>query len=93
MLVSCYLLAGDTRVNENTALASMHTIWVRLHKLYAEKIDVLGKLFRFTQQFPTIAPNAPDRNTIIFEEARKNVIAIYQNIIYSAFLPRLVAII
>ena len=93
MLVSCYLLAGDTRVNENTALVSMHTIWARLHNFYAEKIDALGKLFRFTQQFPTTAPNAPERNTIIFEEARKIVIAIYQHIIYSEFLPRLAAII
>ena len=45
------------------------------------------------QQFPTIAPNAPDRNIIIFEEARENVIAIYQHIIYGEFLPRLAAII
>ena len=85
-------MAGDTRVNENTALAGMHTIWVRLHNFYAEKIDALGNLFRFTRQFPTIAPDAPDRNTIIFEEARKIVIGIYQHIIYTEFLPRLAAI-
>ena len=34
----CFL-AGDRRVNENTALASMHTAWVRLHNVYAELIS------------------------------------------------------
>ena len=70
----------------------MHTIWVRLHNFYAEKIDAFGQEFPVTQLFPTIAPNAPDRNTIIFQEARKIVIGIYQHIIYSEFLPRLAAI-
>ena len=37
-LGGCFL-AGDTRVNENTALASMHTIWTRLHNFYAEEIN------------------------------------------------------
>ena len=87
----CFL-AGDTRANENTALAGMHTIWVRLHNFYARKIEALGRIAGFTNQFLTIAPNAPDRNTIIFEEARKIVIGIYQHIIYTEFLPRIAAI-
>ena len=87
----CFL-AGESRVNENTPLAVMHTIWVRLHNLYAEKITALGKALQNVRQFESIAPNAPNRNTIIFEEARKIVVAIYQHIIYNEFLPRLAAI-
>ena len=87
----CFL-AGESRVNENTALATMHTIWVRLHNFYAKKIDALGELFQNVRQLESIAPNAPNRNTIIFEEARKIVVAIYQHIIYTEFLPRLAAI-
>ena len=70
----------------------MHTIWVRLHNFYARKIDALGKVAATTNQLSSIAPDAPDRNTIIFEEARKIVIAIYQHIIYTEFLPRIAAI-
>ena len=84
-LGGCFL-AGDTRANENTALASMHTVWVRLHNFYAQKIDLLGRLKG--KIFPTIALNQPDRNTIIFEEARKIVIAIVQRIFYDEWLPK-----
>ena len=70
----------------------MHTIWVRLHNFYARKIEALGTIAATTNQFSCIAPNAPGRNTIIFEEARKIVIAIYQHIIYTEFLPRIAAI-
>ena len=82
-------MAGDTRVTENAALADMRTIWVRLHSFYARKNDSLGKIAATTNQFLSIAPNPPDRNTIIFEEARKVVNAIYQHIIYTEFLPRI----
>ena len=85
-------MAGDTRVTENAALADMRTIWVRLHSFYARKIDSLGKITATTYPFLSIAPNAPDRNTIIFEEARKVNNAIYQHIIYTEFLPRIAAI-
>ena len=84
-LGGCFL-AGDTRANENTALASMHTVWVRLHNFYAQKIDLLGRLKGTI--FATIALNQPDRNTIIFEEARKIVIAIVQRILYDEWLPK-----
>ena len=85
-LGGCFL-AGDTRANENTALASMHTVWVRLHNFYAQKIDFIGQ-FK-SSIFPTIAPNAPDRNTIIYEEARKITIGILQHIFYDEWLPRI----
>ena len=84
------VLAGDTRVNENTALAAMHTVWVRLHNVYAKRIDRLGK--RRPRQFPTIAPRRRNRNKIIFEEARKIVIAILQRIFYDEWLPKIVAV-
>ena len=84
-LGGCFL-AGDTRANENTALASMHTVWVRLHNFYAQKIDLLGRLKPAI--YPTIAPNQPERNTIIFEEAKKIVTAIIQRILYDEWLPR-----
>ena len=85
----CFL-AGDTRVNENTALATMHTVWVRLHNVYAKVIDSLGKLKPGV--FKTIAPGKKDRNTIIFEEARKIVIAILQRIFYDEWLPKVAAV-
>ena len=85
----CFL-AGDTRVNENTALATMHTVWVRLHNVYAKLIDSLGRLEPGV--FQTIAPGKKDRNTIIFEEARKIVIAILQRIFYDEWLPKVAAV-
>ena len=84
-LGGCFL-AGNTRANENTALASMHTVWVRLHNFFAEKIHFFGRLKPGV--FPTIALKAPNRNTIIFEEARKIVIAIIQHIFYNEWLPK-----
>ena len=69
------VLAGDTRVNENTALAAMHTVWVRLHNVYAKRIDRLGK--RRPRQFPIIAPRRRNRNKIIYEEARKSSLLYY----------------
>ena len=37
----CFV-AGDSRVNENTALAAMHTVWVHLHDYYAGEIEKLS---------------------------------------------------
>ena len=65
----------------------MHTVWVRLHNFYADKIDIIGKLK--PNIFPTIALGAPDRNTIIYEEARKITIGILQRIFYDEWLPRI----
>ena len=81
-------MAGDSRANENTALASMHTVWVRLHNYYAGEIDKRGE--NNPTRFQTIAPNQPDRNTIIYEEARKIVIAILQHIFYDEWLPKII---
>ena len=83
----CFV-AGDTRVNENTALAAMHTVWVRLHNYYAEFIGDFSRPEPGT--FPTLRLDNPERNIIIFEEARKMVIAILQRIFYDEWLPRVV---
>ena len=81
-------MAGDSRANENTALASMHTVWVRLHNYYANEIDSRGR--DRPDRFPTIAIDKPDRNIIIYEEARKIVIAILQHIFYNEWLPKII---
>ena len=82
----CFV-AGDTRVNKNTALAAMHTVWVRLHNYYAEFIDNFSRPRPGT--FPTLRLDYPERNIIIFEEARKKVIAILQRVFYDEWLPRI----
>ena len=83
----CFV-AGDTRVNENTALAAMHTVWVRLHNCYAREIIKATKNRPGT--FPTLQPNNRDGNIIIFEETRKIFIAILQHIFYYEWLPIIV---
>ena len=83
----CFV-AGDTRVNENTALAAMHTVWVRLHNYYVDEIEKLARDRPGT--FPTLRRSNPDRNIILFEEARKIVIAILQHIFYYEWLPIIV---
>ena len=61
------LVAGDTRVNENTALAAIHIVWVRLHNYYAEFIDNFSR--PRPGNFTTLKLDNPERNIIIFEEA------------------------
>ena len=68
----------------------MHTVWVRLHNVYAKVIDQLG--IRKPKDFPTIARGRRNRSTIIFEEARKIVIAILQRIFYDEWLPKIVSV-
>ena len=76
----CFL-AGDRRVNENTALASMHTVWVRLHNFYAQFIR---KIFHLLPQlFKSASLNEDEKNEVIFQESRKIVIAILQHIYYN----------
>jgi len=67
----CFL-AGDIRVNENIALTSMHTVFLRLHNLYAAKLKQV---------------NSTWKSDTIFEETRKIVIGILQNILYTEWLP------
>ncbi|XP_046572556.1 myeloperoxidase-like [Haliotis rubra] len=67
----CFL-AGDHRVNENPTLQSMHTIFMREHNRIARRLKQL---------------NCHWGDERIFQEARKIVGAILQEITYDEYLP------
>ena len=67
----CFL-AGDRRVNENTALAGMHTVWVRLHNVYARLIS--EKFDKHPQSFESASKTKEEKEEIIFQESRRMVI-------------------
>ena len=68
-------LAGDIRANEQLALATMHTLFVREHNRLAAELEA----------------DFPDRTADeIFEAARRLVIAEIQMITYNEWLPALV---
>lgn len=85
----CFL-AGDTRGNENTALAAMHAVWVRLHNFYANEIIKVFKNNPGKFQSACFGQNA--FNDLVFYEARRIVIAICQRIFYKEWLPRIVTL-
>ena len=64
--------AGDVRVNEQVALASMHTLWVREHNRIA---TILKKL------------NANWNGERIYLESRKIISAMVQHISYNEYIP------
>ena len=65
-------VAGDVRGLENPGLASYHTIFLREHNRIARKIALLR-------------PYWSDEE--IFQEARRILIAEWQNIVYRGYLP------
>lgn len=65
-------LAGDIRANENAALTSMHTLWVREHNRVADQISA---------DDPTLSDEQ------IYQRARTIVIAQIQAITFNEFLP------
>ncbi|MCA9100193.1 MAG: hypothetical protein KDA63_03525 [Planctomycetales bacterium] len=67
-------VAGDVRANENIELTSMHTLFVREHNWWAERI---------AQQSPGLGDEA------IYQQARAIVIAELQAITFEEFLPAL----
>jgi hypothetical protein len=69
-----FFIAGDIRANEQTALTSMHTLFVREHNYWADAIR---------DAFPILS------DELIFQLARKIVIAEMQAITYNEFLPAL----
>ena len=82
----CFL-AGDRRVNENTALAGMHTVWVRLHNVYARLIS--EEFDKDPQRFEFTSKSKEEKDDVIFQESRKLVIAILQRIFYEEWLVTL----
>ncbi|XP_035828707.1 peroxidase-like protein 3 isoform X2 [Aplysia californica] len=67
----CFL-AGDSRVNEHPALASMHTLWMREHN-------------RIARELAKLRPQ--DSTEEIFQLTRKIVGALLQKITYNDWLP------
>ncbi|XP_068234436.1 myeloperoxidase-like [Palaemon carinicauda] len=64
--------AGDERVNEQPALASMHTLWLRVHE-------------GLVKQFSYYNPQWSDET--LYQESRRVVSALMQQITYKEFLP------
>ncbi len=68
---------GDSRVNELPQLTVVQTIWMREHNRIARVLNNLN---------PTWS------SEIVFQEARRIVIAELQHITYNEFLPALLGI-
>jgi hypothetical protein len=69
---AAFFVAGDVRVNEQIGLTAMHTLFVREHNWWAERIAT---------QNPTFSEEE------IYQEARRIVTAEIQVITYNEFLP------
>ena len=65
-------IAGDQRVNEQIGLTSHHTLWLREHNRLATALESL---------------NTHWDEERVFQETRRIVIAQWQHVIYSQFLP------
>lgn len=72
-----FFLAGDIRANENVALTSMHTLWVREHNRLADEIAAAD-------------PSLSDEE--IYQQARALVTAQIQAITYNQWLPALLGV-
>lgn len=72
-----FFLAGDVRANENVALTSMHTLWVREHNRLADEI---------AEADPTLTDEE------IYQQARALVTAQIQAITYNQWLPALLGV-
>ena len=68
-------LVGDGRADENIALLSMHTVWVREHNRIAQELKLL---------------NPGWNNNLLFDTTRKIVGALLQHITYTEYLSSLV---
>ena len=66
------VFAGDFRVNEQPGLSTMHTLWVREHNRVAAELIKINPQWSLER---------------VFQEARRIIIATWQNIIYNEWLP------
>lgn len=69
-----FFLAGDIRANENVALTSMHTLWVREHNRVATELSLEN-------------PDLTDEE--LYQQARQIVIGELQAITFNEYLPAL----
>ena len=69
-----WFVAGDVRANENTLLASMHTLFVREHNRLCVEIALANPSFS---------------DEVIYQSARRIVGALIQSIVYNEWLPSL----
>ncbi|MEO0685838.1 MAG: peroxidase family protein, partial [Cyanobacteria bacterium J06649_11] len=67
-------LVGDIRGDENIALHSMHTLWVREHNRIAKTLKPLNPLWT---------------DELLYKTARKINTALWQHIIYNEYIPLL----
>jgi len=65
-------LVGDVRGNENPALLTLHTIWVREHNRRAREL---------------LAAHSDWTDEELYQEARRWVIALIQHITFDEYLP------
>ncbi len=68
-------VGGDVRINENIALTSMHTVWIKEHNHQVDKLRA---------EHPDWTENE------LFEGAKIIVEAEYQNVVFNEYLPLLV---
>ena len=71
--VNCFL-AGDKRSEDNSILTAFHTLFLREHNRIAHKLK-------------SVNPNWSDEQ--LYQESRKILTAVYQNIVYGEYLPTL----
>ena len=96
-------ISGDVRINEQSGLIAVHTLFIREHNLIADKVafhldaqddEALNEAFEaYTENVLEIYPDAtPEqiRGEFIYEAARAVVGAKNQVITYEEFLPILV---
>lgn len=67
--------AGDSRVNNNLALGGIHTLFMREHNMIAIQLGLVN-------------PEWNDER--LFNEARRIIIAQYQHIVFTEYLPAII---